>query len=265
MNNVISFNKVLIIILLFSFLGGCDSNLNETNETDESQEEVSSETATINESQDANECPDRPGNLDSSNVKQINLDNETTVSGQLKGGQALGYTFEGKEEQKLSYNTDDEFCMWFLTPDNDPLDDLELPTDGSYIVQISIPRGSRTFEVTMNLEDPQTSEEFDVSNQLRTNQPPPTSNEDNNQPSTSNIPYRDACGSSSGSGDTWWPVRGETGALNTVKEYYCGDALIVNGNTQAASFTNRNEAERFANRLSEATGYDFWVGSPKTY
>lgn len=81
-------------------------------------------------------------------------------------------------------------------------------------------------------------------------------------PAPSNNSWRSSCGSPAGSGSRWWGVRGPSGALSMVKSNYCGDALVVRGNTQAASFTSASEAQNFANFLSRETGYSFWVSQP---
>jgi hypothetical protein len=149
------------IILFFScgFIFGCNNTATQESNTEETQQETNSETVQVDETKESDDgCPEKPGKLEASNVEKVSLDgNETTVSGQLTADEALGYAFEGKEEQKLSYSTDDEFCMWVLTPNNDVLEGLELPTDGSYIVQIAIPKGAKTFELAMELKNPESA------------------------------------------------------------------------------------------------------------
>jgi len=159
MQNKISSNQLLILFFSCSFLFGCNNASTEESSTEQSQQETNSETVQVDETKESDgSCPEKPGKLEASNVEKVSLDgNETTVSGQLIANKALGYAFDGEEKQKLSYSTDDEFCMWVLTPDNDVLEGLELPTDGSYIVQISIPKGAKTFELAMELENPESS------------------------------------------------------------------------------------------------------------
>lgn len=159
MQNKISSNQFLILLFSCSFLFGCNNASTEESSTEQSQQETNSETVQVDETKESDgSCPEKPGKLEASNVAKVSLDGkETTVSGQLIANEALGYAFDGEEKQKLSYSTDDEFCMWVLTPDNDVLEGLELPTDGSYIVQISIPKGAKTFELAMELENPESS------------------------------------------------------------------------------------------------------------
>ncbi|NBD33283.1 MAG: DUF4101 domain-containing protein [Cyanobacteria bacterium] len=146
-------HPILLLILTCSFLFSCSNSSTEDSQNQPTESEANSETVTVDETENkSGECPEKPGKLNSSNVEKVNLDqSETTVSGQLIAGEALGYSFEGKENQKLTYSTEDEFCMWIYTPDNDILEGLELPKNGSYTVQISIPKGAKTFELSMQL------------------------------------------------------------------------------------------------------------------
>lgn len=155
-------NKILFFIFTCTFLFACSSESSNQNQTEKNKQKSNSETIKVDEANNRNgKCPDQPGKLDPSNVEKVTLDgNQTTVSGQLTADEALGYTFSGKKDQKLSYSTQDEFCMWVLTPNNDPLEGLKLPEDGSYIVQISIPKGAKTFELAMQLKNPDSSYDF---------------------------------------------------------------------------------------------------------
>ncbi|AFZ50006.1 hypothetical protein Dacsa_1311 [Dactylococcopsis salina PCC 8305] len=159
MYNKLLSNQLLIFLFSCSFLFSCTNPPTEESNTEETQQETNSETVQVDETKESDRgCPEKPGKLEASNVEKVSLDgNETTVSGQLTADEALGYAFEGKEEQKLSYSSDDEFCMWVLTPDNDVLEGLELPKDGSYVVQIAIPKGAKTFELAISLEQQQSS------------------------------------------------------------------------------------------------------------
>ncbi|PNW27009.1 UNVERIFIED_CONTAM: hypothetical protein BEN50_21460, partial [Euhalothece sp. KZN 001] len=185
--------ELLIFLFSCSFLFSCTNPPTEESNTEETQQETNSETVQVDETKESDRgCPEKPGKLEASNVEKVSLDgNETTVSGQLTADEALGYAFEGKEEQKLSYSTDDEFCMWVLTPNNDVLEGLELPTDGSYIVQIAIPKGAKTFELAMELKNPESAissnnrsqgNSVDFSN-IQTN-----NNVNSSSPSSSNAP-----------------------------------------------------------------------------
>ncbi|OHY33049.1 serine/threonine protein kinase [Cylindrospermopsis raciborskii CS-508] len=71
--------------------------------------------------------------------------------------------------------------------------------------------------------------------------------------------WRPTCGDSYTSGSQWWAVKGPASALSVVKNKYCGDAYIASRETQAASFSSESAAWSFANALSSASGYQFWV------
>ena len=76
--------------------------------------------------------------------------------------------------------------------------------------------------------------------------------------------WQPSCGSSSSPSGRWWPVLGPSSrsVLNRVKRNYCGDAYLnAGGSVQVASFGTREAAERFRDRISEASGLYFRVGS----
>ncbi|MFM6788709.1 MAG: hypothetical protein ACKPJP_18865, partial [Microcystis panniformis] len=82
------------------------------------------------------------------NLENVNLTTETiTKSNQVSATKAVGYTFKGKSGQNLSYNTDDDICVWLYSPDNQILQGTKLPEDGKYLLQIAAPKGSKTFKI----------------------------------------------------------------------------------------------------------------------
>jgi hypothetical protein len=98
-------------------------------------------------------CPEQPTtSLSEENVKEISL-NETTVteSGQASSHKSLGYTFTAKKGQKLSYRTDEDICIWIYSPDSQLVNGGELPQTGKYILQVSAPKGSKTFDLEMSI------------------------------------------------------------------------------------------------------------------
>jgi ARC6-like, IMS domain len=97
------------------------------------------------------ECLKTPGTL--SEFEEINLQETVTKSGQLTAGKYIGYTFEGKKGQKLNYNTPNNICLWIFQPDTKLLEGVELPIDGKYTVQITLPKGSSTFDLEMSLNN----------------------------------------------------------------------------------------------------------------
>ena len=77
--------------------------------------------------------------------------------------------------------------------------------------------------------------------------------------SSSSIAWQPRCGDNWDSYSEWWAVKAPRSALNTIKNNYCGDALVVKGETQVASFKSESAAWSFANSLGTASGYSFWV------
>lgn len=69
-------------------------------------------------------------------------------------------------------------------------------------------------------------------------------------------------------GNTWWPVVGPPEALQSVRQFCRNDAMLnSDGNTQIASFPNREEAESFAFTVTSEPRhpYSFYVGKPTVY
>lgn len=129
-----------IFYVLFIVFIGCSkpetpSNIVESNVTDK-------------------ECPEEPkSKLDKESVEEISLSNQTVnQSNQVSSNKSIGYTFEAKAGQKLSYQTDKDICIWVYAPNNELVNGTKLPETGNYTVQISALRGSTTFDLEMSLE-----------------------------------------------------------------------------------------------------------------
>lgn len=105
------------------------------------------------------ECPEKPEiALISKNVKPISLSEKTIVeSGITSKSKSRGYTFDAQAGQKLNYQANQAICVWLYTPDNQLLTSGVLPKTGKYTIQVSAPKGSTTFDLTMSLETPQLS------------------------------------------------------------------------------------------------------------
>ncbi|TAG98123.1 MAG: hypothetical protein EAZ18_01435 [Oscillatoriales cyanobacterium] len=99
-------------------------------------------------------CLDKPElSLDSQNVKLVVLGEQMlTESGIASQSKSIGYTFEAKANQKLTYKTDKNVCIWVFTPDNQLLNTGVLPTTGKYTIQVSAPQGSTTVDLSMGLD-----------------------------------------------------------------------------------------------------------------
>lgn len=102
---------------------------------------------------DSNTCPSEPRvALSQNNIEEISLEKSAlTKSGNVGVSQAKGYIFEGKSGDKLSYQTDNNVCIWIYTPDNNLLTDNNLELNGKYTLQVEALRGSTSFELEMGL------------------------------------------------------------------------------------------------------------------
>ncbi|MCT0218734.1 hypothetical protein KQ304_06945 [Synechococcus sp. CS-1329] len=79
------------------------------------------------------------------------------------------------------------------------------------------------------------------------------------------LAFQDSCGSRGSPSGEWWPVVASSSRelLASVRSRYCGDAYInASGWLQAASFSEAEAAQDFAERLAEATGERFWIADP---
>lgn len=139
-------------ILCFIFLGllsGCQSLSSQT----------SNNLSLKQASEISQECPRQPEDvLKSANVKAISLSEQPLYeSGVAKKGNSQGFIFEAQAGQKFNYRTESDICIWVYSPDNQLLSNQDLPTDGKYTIQISVPQGSKTFEIAMSLGTEQLS------------------------------------------------------------------------------------------------------------
>jgi hypothetical protein len=102
----------------------------------------------------SSQCPSKAqATLENSNVKPISLSNQTiNESGIVNSNKSIGYSFEAKSGQKLSYKTNQDICIWIYTPDNQILNSGLLPMSGKYTIQISALTGNTTFDLAMLLE-----------------------------------------------------------------------------------------------------------------
>lgn len=127
--------KKLLLYLTLLILGGCQT-----------LPKASEQTA-----QASTGCSEAP-KAALTNVEEIQLSDRSTIkSGQISANKFVGYTFTAQSGQKLSYRTSDDICIWLYTPNNQLLNSGELPQTGKYTFQISVPKGSTTFNVEMSL------------------------------------------------------------------------------------------------------------------
>ena len=134
------FLSVIILILI----AGCTGNYQNSPVVNKSM--TADKSSNVCKSQ-----PEQP--LNSQNVKSIILgENDEVISGMVSKDNQLGYSFEAKSGQTLQYKTDDEICVWIFSPENKILGDLKIAHDGKYVIQVSAPKGSTSFNVKMSLK-----------------------------------------------------------------------------------------------------------------
>lgn len=101
-------------------------------------------------------CSKEPNTvLKNQNVKEIKLDEKPEkASGYISNNEAVGYTFSAKEGQQLNYKTDDNLCLWIYTPNQKILKETTLPENGIYLLQLTTLKGSSSYNITLNLQQP---------------------------------------------------------------------------------------------------------------
>ena len=130
------------LVVLFLGLCSCQSlsNISQINNT----------TVTPNSKK---KCPNIPsGSL--TNPEAINIDGQTVQkTGRISSDNDMGFLFQGKQGQKLSYssNDNDKLCVWVYTPDNKIFSGVELPVNGTYIVHLASLEKATTFKIEMQL------------------------------------------------------------------------------------------------------------------
>ena len=92
--------------------------------------------------------------LESKSVKDITLSSiPTTHDGILSINESKGYKFTGKKGDKINYQIKSA-CAWLYSSENKLLDTTTLPENGAYILQIANLEGSGTFQLSINLNNP---------------------------------------------------------------------------------------------------------------
>ena len=74
--------------------------------------------------------------------------------GSINVGQYISYTFQAKTGEVFDYRTRDNICVTVYTSDKQSLIDPKPLKGGQYLVLISTPSGSTTFELEMELKMP---------------------------------------------------------------------------------------------------------------
>ena len=131
--------KILSVIVCITTLYSCQSG--------QQNSQLSLKSSTT--------CPDQPqGTLDPKDVKTISISTQSVKeSGTVRLGQNLGYTFDAKTGDKLSWRTSDNICIWVFAPSTKLLKGGELTENGKHTIQVSVPSGTTTFNLEMGLEN----------------------------------------------------------------------------------------------------------------
>jgi hypothetical protein len=100
-------------------------------------------------------CAEKPMvSLSEKDVETVSFNESTiTKSGQVSANKNIGYTFTATTGQKLSYSTDADVCLWVFSPDNEILKGGELSKNGKYVIQVAAPKGAKTFDLVLRLEN----------------------------------------------------------------------------------------------------------------
>jgi hypothetical protein len=214
------------------------------------------------------ECPSEPiATLNAKNVKSLDLDNQTTtVSGIVSSNKQVGYAFNAQSGQKFQYQTNEDLCIWLYSPDNKIIDSTELPVTGKYTLQIGVPQGSKSFDLTIGFQSEEQEKQTEQIARTEESSPPKnprrqTSNQTVNQTFTFNSEDfpKYACGDSKPTDPNDYPVEFypvnvpySEDNLFIVRSYFCQDAFQKRAKdtgekeVQIASFTNEEKARAFA-------------------
>ena len=97
-------------------------------------------------------CPDiPPQNALLTKTENISIDKEIKVSGTVRAGEYIGYIFESKQADQLSFSSDKNVCVWVFSQSLDLLKDNKLPKAGKYTMQVTVPQGTTTFNLDLKL------------------------------------------------------------------------------------------------------------------
>jgi len=139
-----SVQRLLLLQFLVVFVLGC------TSKSQISQEVYKTLTG----------CPEKSTVvLTANNVKEISLNNQIVKeSGQASSNKSVAYIFEATAGQEFQYKTgDDNICIWMYSPDNQILNNMIIPKNGKYTVQIAALKGATSFNLEMSLHNKNTN------------------------------------------------------------------------------------------------------------
>jgi uncharacterized protein YpmB len=104
-------------------------------------------TQKITKQQPTNKCSTAlASSLKESNVKFLSgSTNSQKVNGIASSENPVGFLVPAKAGQLIKYTSSDDVCITLFSPDSKPMTSGEIGADGKYIIQVSVPEGSRTF------------------------------------------------------------------------------------------------------------------------
>jgi len=142
-------NKIPLLLSLF-WLSGCEM-------LSQALQNIKVSPNATNPTSSAGQCADKPTGV-LKKTKPVTLSSQSvSESDQVSETKAVGFLFDGKAGETLSYSTKDDICLWVIQPNNLPLSGTKLPENGKYTVQVVSKQGSKTFTLEMSLGTLQTS------------------------------------------------------------------------------------------------------------
>jgi len=125
------------------------------------------------------------------NQSSINIPNsgDTIVkSDEIRAGQSVLYTFNAREDQRVTYNITSNLCTQIYTPNNQLLATQELPETGQYKIYVWALSGSTTFDLEISLDSIEENQTITASPSASAPSPSPNF-EPHNQPISSEDSY----------------------------------------------------------------------------
>ena len=142
----IKLGKKFVLLLIVSLISGCSNFFANSGKQGQSN---------------SNNCPKIQESLLNQQAELIKLNQE--ISGQVSRNKPVLYAFQSQGGEKINYHTKDKVCVSIYTAKNQLLYSKKLPTNssdkereklgssGKYKLLISVPNGSKTFRIRMNL------------------------------------------------------------------------------------------------------------------
>lgn len=96
-------------------------------------------------------CSEDPAQVALTKTEDISIDKGIKVSGTVREGEYVGYTFNSKQPDELSWSSDKSICVWVFSQDLTLLKDNKLPKAGKYTIQVTVPQGTTTFNLDLKL------------------------------------------------------------------------------------------------------------------